>query len=352
MPQLEQLSAELDRLAAFEPGPFPVVSLYLNLRPDSRGRDSFAPFLRKELGDRIRTFAAGGPEEESLRSDARRIEEYLAGVDPASNGLALFACGGAGLFDAFQLAAPIDEHRLFVAERAHLYPLARLLGAYRRYLVLLADTHSARLFVFAANTVEQARDIENPKTKRHKVGGTSQARYQRHVDNDRLHHIKEIAEAIAGTVRREGIEHVILAGDGLVAARVRDQLSREIAERIADTVRLHVRASEREIVDRTIAALHGRDAETDHERVDAVLCAYRANGLAVIGAEATRRALDNGQVDELLIAVSGGVSEDEADDLIARARNTSARVRFVGDASLLEPAGGVGASLRYRAGAF
>src|SRR5437763_1540554 len=127
MPQLDQLSAAFDRLAAFDPGPFPVVSLYLNLQSDSRGRDNFAPFVRKELGDRIRTFATGGPEQDSLHDDTHRIESYLAGVDRSANGLALFACSGAGLFDAFQLAAPIDEHRLFVSDRPHLYPLARLL---------------------------------------------------------------------------------------------------------------------------------------------------------------------------------------------------------------------------------
>ena len=50
MPILDQLSAKLDRLAAFEAGPFPVVSLYLNTQPDQNGRDHFEPFLRKELG--------------------------------------------------------------------------------------------------------------------------------------------------------------------------------------------------------------------------------------------------------------------------------------------------------------
>jgi peptide chain release factor subunit 1 len=348
MPQLDQLSAALDRLAAFDPGPYPVISLYLNLQPDSRGRDSFDPFVRKELGDRIRTFAAGGPEEASLERDADGIRRYLATIDPSANGLALFACSGAGLFDAFQLTAPIDEHRLYVADRPHLYPLARVLDEYRRYLVLVADTNSARLFVLAANAVEETHDIENAKTKRHKMGGTSQARYQRHVDNDRLHHIKEIADTMARTVRAEAIDHVVLAGDQTVVARIREQLPKDVAARIADTLRLNVHASEREVVESAIAALRERDAETDRERVEALLSAYRANGLAVVGVEATRRALDGGQVDELVIAVSGGVNEDQVDDLITRARNTSARTRFIEQAALLAPAGGVGAFLRFR----
>ena len=45
MPQLDAISAQLDRLATFRGGPFPVLSLYLNLQPNERGRDRFEPFL-------------------------------------------------------------------------------------------------------------------------------------------------------------------------------------------------------------------------------------------------------------------------------------------------------------------
>jgi hypothetical protein len=38
---IDQLTSQLDRLAAFDAGPFPVVSLYLDLRPDEHGRDRF-----------------------------------------------------------------------------------------------------------------------------------------------------------------------------------------------------------------------------------------------------------------------------------------------------------------------
>jgi hypothetical protein len=38
------LNQILDRLAAFEPIPFPVISLYLNTQPDQHGRANFDPF--------------------------------------------------------------------------------------------------------------------------------------------------------------------------------------------------------------------------------------------------------------------------------------------------------------------
>src|SRR5882672_10990262 len=108
MPITEQLSTQLDRLASVDAGPFPVISLYLNLQPDERGRDRFEPFLKKELADRVRTYAASGPERESLGADAERIRRYVDGVDKSLNGLVAFASSGAGLFETIELAAPVD----------------------------------------------------------------------------------------------------------------------------------------------------------------------------------------------------------------------------------------------------
>src|SRR5262249_51266943 len=201
MPKLDQLSERLDRLAAFEAGPFPVVSLYLNLQADGRGKDNVDPFLKKEFAERLRTYAADAPERESLETDRRKIVEYVDGRSASANGLVVFAASGAGLFEAIQLSAPIADHKLFINGRPHLYPLAKLVDRYPRYLVLVADTHSARIFVIAVNAVERTERIEGTKTKHHKMGGWSQARYQRHAENYHLHHAKEVADTVARIVR-------------------------------------------------------------------------------------------------------------------------------------------------------
>ena len=156
MPITDALAAQLDRLAALEPGPFPVVSLYLNAQPDQHGRDHFEPFLKKELADRIRTYPAEGPERESLDKDTEKIRGYLADLDASANGIAIFTSTGAGLFEAIQLAAPIDQHRLYVSDEPHLYPLARVLDQYPRYAVLLADTQLSRIVVVAANRLQHS----------------------------------------------------------------------------------------------------------------------------------------------------------------------------------------------------
>ncbi len=351
MTQLDQLTAQLDRLGSVDTGPFPVVSLYLNLQPDERGRDRFEPFLRKEFAERMRTYPASGPERDSLDKDAQQIRAYVAEVDPALNGLALFACSGADLFEALPLAAGVDHHRLYISNQPHLYPLAQILGTSPRYLALLADTNSARIFVFAATGVERVEQIDGIKTKRTKIGGAAQARYQRHTENFHLHHAKEVVDVVARLVRDEGIDQIVIAGDEVIVPLLREQLPKDVADRIVDVVKLDIRAPQHEILNTTLAALREKDARTDSERVEALLDAYRAGGLACVGAEKVRKAFELGQVDELMIAGAPDViegPEGTADELVAQAARTSAKVSVIKNASLLEPVGGVGAFLRFK----
>ncbi len=369
MPIIDAFSAQLDRIAAFDSGPYPVVSLYLNMQPDQHGRDNFDSFLRKALADRLRTYGAHGPERHSLERDADKIRAYVENVDKAANGLAIFASSGAGLFEAIELAAPITEHRLFISKQPHLYPLAKVLDDCPRYAVLLADTNSARIVVIAGNSVMKTSQIEGLKTRRHKMGGWSQARYQRHIDNYHLHHAKDVVERLARIVAEDAIPSIIVAGDEVIIPLLKDQMSKELTEKIVDIVKLDVRAPEHEILAATRAMMEEKDAETDREHVDALLDAYRANGLAVVGVEDVRAALEIGQVDELVITgapntieITGShspsgatrtstgptVEERTADELIVKARQTVAKVRIVQDASLLASIGGVGAFLRFK----
>ena len=365
MPTAQTLSAQLDRLAAFENGPFPVISLYLNMQPDQHGRDNFESFLRKELPDRVKTYGAEGPERESLEKDVKKIESYLADVDRSANGLALFACSGADLFQAIPLAAPIDEHKLFIANEPHLYPLARVADAYPRFAVLVANTNSARIFVVAANAVQQTQEVEGTKTKRHKMGGWSQARYQRHIDNYHAHHAKEVVDTLARIVQQEEIESIIIAGDEVIVPLLKQQLPKELSDRIVDVMNMDIRTPDHEVLETTVAAMREKDAESDRERVEELMGAYRGNGLAVVGVKETTRALEMGQVDELVITAlpsmidakkKGGkgaegertAEERLADELVTKAHQTSASIRFIEDASLLSGFGGVGAFLRFK----
>ncbi len=206
------LTDQLSRLAAFEPSPYPVVSLYLNTQPDQRGRDNFQAFVRKELKARAQTYPQRSPEREMLEKDTERIAAYLeTELRPSANGVAIFACDAGELFEAVQLDAPVEGHWLYVGDQPHLYPLARLASQYPRYAVVLADTNRTRILVVAHGGVQREMPIEGVKTRRTTQGGWSQARYQRHVENYHLHHIKDVIDALEQIVARDGVEQIVIS---------------------------------------------------------------------------------------------------------------------------------------------
>ena len=379
---------QLDRLAAFEPAPYPVVSLYLNTQPGQTGRDQYHTFVRKELSDRARTYADNSPERESLDRDIEQILKYLENeVNPSANGVAIFACSAGELFEAVQLGAPIDQHWLYIGDQPHLYPLARLESQYPRYAAVLADTNTARILVFAFGELVTSREVRGVKTKRSWEGGWSQARYQRHISNFHLQHAKDVVEALERVVQQEGITQILLAGDEVITPQLRGQMPKHLADKVVDQLRVDTHAPLHEVLEASLESMRRIDQQTDREKVEAAVNGYRAGGLGVVGPDDTLDALVKGQVDELLITanvrelqgVAAGASRSAAaatdtaimepavetatageaaqadprdvriaDELITKARQTSAAITFIEDAELLTAYGGVAALLRFR----
>jgi peptide chain release factor subunit 1 len=368
----------IERLAAFEPQDLPVVSLYLNAQADEHGQHNYDVFVRKELSERAKTFEADTPQRESIDEDLVRINRYLEkNIDPPTQGIAIFACSGANdFFEALQLEAPIENNRLFVYDRPHLYPLARLLDQYPRYAVVLADTNAAKIFVIALGQAIKRKELQNVKTKRTQVGGWSQMRYQRHTENYHLHHAKEVIDNLERLVRNERIEHVMLAGDEeTIIPLLREQMPKELAEKVVDVLSLGIDTPEHELIEETLNAYRRHNSLSDMEKVEHLIGEYQRDGLAVAGVPQTLAALSNGQVEELLIASAADALQFDkeevekvlslysspgeasatldqrtvADELVRRATQLSAaRITFIEDDSALKNVGGVGALLRYR----
>ena len=378
---------QLARLAAFEPAPYPVVSLYLNTQPGQTGRDQFQTFVRKEFAARSRTYPAGSPDRESLDKDLEKISAYLEGqLDAAANGVAVFACSAAELFEAVQLSAPIDQHWLYIGDQPHLYPLARIESLYPRHAAVLADTNSARILVLAAGEVVSEEEIKGTKTKRTSQGGWSQARFQRHIENFHVQHAKEVVDALEKIVTRENITEIVTAGDEVILPLLREQMPKHLAEKVVDHVRLDLNAPLDRILSTSLEAMKRSHGQTERDKVEAAVGAYRAGGLGVVGPEDTLEALIKGQVDELLIsarvrelepvgansaaraiesmrgvlpepAVASTAAGEAAqvapetvrlaDELITKATQTAAKITFVEDPELLSAYGGVAAILRF-----
>jgi peptide subunit release factor 1 (eRF1) len=369
----------LARLVAFEPTTFPVLSVYLNTQPDQHGRTpDAAPYLHREFQALARTWAPSSPERHSFDRDVERIVSYATDrIDPTANGVAIFACWAAEeFFEAIQLTAPVSDNRVYAYNQPHLYHLALLDEQYPRYAAVLTDTNTARIFVFGLGQAIAAEQVKGNKVHRVKVGGWSQARYQRRVGNAHHEHAKEVIERLAQIVHEDKISHIILAGDQVVIPLLQEQLPQEMVPMV-QVMKLDLHSSDQDVLTATLAKLQEQEAGTAAEKVDRLMQQYRARGLAVVGLQETLEALAKGQVEELLISGAieethphpeevrailapeipdseGGTKSEEPrqasvpDLLVTKAKQTGATVTFIEDGGLLESIGGVGGFLRWR----
>lgn len=368
----------LKKLAQVDPTESPFISVYLNAEPNEHGRDDFQVFLKKQLKENLSKYEEETPERESFERDAERIEEYMKKIDPATDGVAIFACSGADdFFQAIEFSVPFENNRFFVFDRPHLFPLARLIEQNPIYALLLADTNSAQIYVYQRGRALEKEEIESAKTNRTEVGGWSQMRYQRHIDNLHMHHAKDVIEELDKIVRSDNIKQIILAGnEDVIIPILRENLTKELEEKVIGTLRLDIDTPEKELFDQAEQLIKQNDTLEDKKKIDSLNEQNFADGLAVTGVEKTLSALENGQVQELYMSANFNEieyhidtvkkilkayapGEDEempnaheprqiADLLVRQAVESADNIRFIEDNNLLEKFGGVAALLRYR----
>jgi peptide chain release factor subunit 1 len=368
----------INKLISFERGRGPFVSVYLDTRPDQNGKKDFDVFLRKQINEHLDSFEKDSSEYRSLEADGERIREYARSIDPSVEGAAIFACTAAGFFNAFEFHVPFTEDLFFVFDTPHIYPLVRLVSQHPRFAVAQADTNSAHIYVFDRGERFQKQDIQNVKTNRTEVGGWSQMRYQRHIENFHQQHAKEVVAEIEKLVRDERIEKVVLAGDeAVIIPLLLNEMSKELAARVAGTLPLNVNAAENEVFEAANSILKKSDTLEDMEKIKELNEQMYEGGRGVASLEKVLTALLNGQVQELYINADfdaidfnvGRVSKifkdyapgiDERlpsakqtgpviDEVLKLAIQSADDIRFIEDENLLKEVGGAAALLRYQA---
>jgi peptide subunit release factor 1 (eRF1) len=232
--------------------------------------------------------------------------------------------------------------------------------------------------VFGLGIAETRREVRNVKTRRTSMGGSSQARYQRHISNFHLHHTKEVVDVLDRVVREDVIDKIIVSCDPVTMPTLIEQMPKHLSEKVVDIVHLDIHTPEHQVLTETLETMREKDAQTDAEHVERLMNAWHSGGLGVVGPEDTVDALAKSQVEELLITATpallrsaarlpvelrmGSVDIDTsaandnadpqqlqfADELVSRAQQQSARIRFIEDPALLAEVGGVGALLRFK----
>jgi peptide chain release factor subunit 1 len=342
----------LRRLAEFRPERGLVLSVFFNLDPS----EFATPAARATEVNSVVTAAAhkvdevegiGHEERLALRADVDRVRDVLIQSDVATNGthgLAVFACGPAGLLEVVRLAHPIAS-RAIVDDRPCVEPLVRN-GSDERWTVLLVNRRTARIFTGTVDGLEETDRITDEVHQQHDQGGWSQANYQRSIEQDKLNHLLHATDTLFERFKQRPFDHLLvgcpqeLAGD--VEQRLHPYLRRRLAGRLGIDVEnsnaVDVKAAAAEVVDRHVAAVEREALDRMHQGIG-------RGDRGVSGPEAVMEALEQQRVEILLLAED--FDAPELDDALEKAIRQSAQVIVVRHHEDLAMHGGIGAVLRF-----
>ena len=327
-----------------------VLSLYLNLDPRDFGTtEARASEITSVIDEADR--AAREPEgvdhegKTALRADVERARAWFDTEFSAkgAHGLALFACGPAGLFQTLRMPCAAAR-RVDVGEAPTIEPLAAV-GPATRWLVLLANRRHGRLFEGTRWDLEPSGDVYDWVPGRAREGGLSEANFQRSVDDDALHHFEHISEALLERLRRRPFHRLLVAAPDPEYSEVLDRLHPYVRELCAGRVDVDVENTNAEQVLEAAQGPMGRDVAKQRGAVLERLRARIGRGEgAVHGDEAVREALEQARVEVL---VYDSRADGTIEDAVRSALLQSSSIVNVRDAEDLGPLGHIAAILRF-----
>jgi peptide subunit release factor 1 (eRF1) len=374
----------LARLTSVQPGKHRVVSCYLKLEPRDRSRGKYLIKVKNRVKQTLQGLPRLGLDREAqdaVRHDLERVQEYLRhpGNLPASQGLALFACEGIGLFEAMPLPV-VHRSRLGVDGTPLVRELASVEDEFGRILTAVLDRTAARFFeVTAYDTVElpglRADSTRGSRFHGDQNGpGWGEHAYNNRIREEKQRHFEAIARELFALDRKHPSHGIVLAGPGSEASGVVPFLHSYLSGRLLGTAKLTPKeATTASVHDATLTVRAAWERAAERAAVgemqEKLGTRWALNGIAPV-----LRALARGQVRTLLVSDDESVpgfrcSEsgrlalterdcrgegdpipviDVVDDAIEEALRQGVDVNVVYEAAASDAINGLAALLRFR----
>ena len=298
------LHRHIKELAECELTDAPFISLYVNTRGTESGKRQYDTFLKDKLIFFQKEFADCGEKEKSFQKSWRRIARYLEqSLEVKSNGAALFARSQPDndFFLALQFPLPL-ENRFVVDRVPHIFPLVQFLDNSHHYMVMISDSEKAKIFEIQFGGIKDIQHIKKPEEEKSFRGEWTRMHYQNWKKQQTQEFIKQKIKILSHLMQRNGVEHLILAGDKVMLARIKKELPKRLQERVVDFTRLDARRDEYQILRQSIEIFADFERAEDIDTLESLRRELLTDGLGVIGTVKTLEALNSGKIDQLIVA--------------------------------------------------
>jgi hypothetical protein len=319
----------------------------------------------------------------SVRADLNRILELAEGLQGNhARAKAIFACGNQKFWQEFDLPSLSSGTQLFVNRQFHLKPLAQLLGAQPSVWVVVTDRQRARFFDIRVDELTERECLfRKPPVRQGSsdgYAGYDGGRAQRRIEDEALHHYKDVAAYLQQAYERGWFEKLIVGSQEVNWRDFIEQLHPYLKQRLIGHFSAEVgKVSTEDVRAQASLMLQAWQAKRCRDLVKEALDQALSNNRGVTGLRRVLRSLELGEVQTLLIGDNFNRTaaqcpncghldphpaqkcpacghdmreiEDIADAIIPMAIQRDIELFYVKDDPQFDGAGNIAALLRFRA---
>ncbi|MEO5715763.1 MAG: hypothetical protein ABIT37_19950 [Luteolibacter sp.] len=341
--EIQSLHRHLTVLAMLPETKDPVLSLFLDLRqPVDAIRSKFALW---STAARIATPSTSRAAFDAARAESEMV--FRQAWPDSIRSVAAFARTGA---DPLLLVMPFGatlENHFHTGPVPVIFPLVQLKDRFHRFVVVISTEESSRIFEITLGAVSEQILATRPEIEQ-RLGRewTREHYHQKKRENDRRF-LRDQVEIIGSLMSKRGHNHLILAGHARHVSALRGTLPKDLEARVSDTV-LHAPNGRdySTLLEQAIETFIEVEQNESRGTVERLHEQVSRGGLAVVGAEATREAMECGAASELVI--SEELPHPHREDLVRLATSLDLAIEVCEGDELLNSHGGVGCLLRYR----
>lgn len=258
--------------------------------------------LENQVEDLIEAHGERGVSHDSLREDYKKIMDWLQNeLDPAAHGACIVANSSMDVFEATGFSLPMSNE-IHVGPTPAVYSLVQMVEDNPVYGVLNADQQDAVLSFIAFGGINRRVTLEGTDYPRHQQqGGWSQRRYQNRAGERIEAFARDVAEETRKQLDRLGVDDLIVGGNEVMTSALDGAFHETVKERLVDTVPMDMTVSDSEVIEATMPIVTQVEREREEAAVRALADMIGMDARGASGPADTLRALQNGQVDVLLM---------------------------------------------------
>lgn len=289
----------------------------------------------------------------SFRGQQRRdfdaaLEEIVDHLETVATGqgVAVFSrWGDYPMFLPLQFSVPL-EMNFHAGRLPAIYPLVELKDRFNRFVLVVTNSESARIYEINLGEVSESLLTERPGLRERLGREWTREHYQNHRRHRDQQFLKEKVAVIERIMGKRGHNALVLAGEPRFVNRLRESLPKHLRGRIAGEIRTGVpKSALPAVIDESIQTFLEEEDRESHDAVRMLDSAVQRGGLAVVGLQQTINALETGQAD--LLVLSQDLPEGDREKLVRHAVRNDTRIETVNGSRLLDRNGGAGCLLRY-----